>query len=42
MVEITEEEYYELIECKKVLGALEAGGVRNWEWYDASLENAEL
>ena len=25
----------------KLLRALQAGGVDNWEWYDASLENME-
>jgi ferritin len=32
----------ELDERDAVLTALEAGGVDNWEWYDASLEDAGL
>lgn len=38
MIEITEERYKELLEAEKILNALYAGGVDNWEWYDASLE----
>ena len=41
MVTITEKEYNELVEDQKILNALRAGGVDDWEWYDASLENYE-
>lgn len=32
----------ELDERDTILSALEAGGVDNWEWYGASLEDAGL
>ena len=35
------EELIGLREEKKILDALRAGGVDNWEWYDASLEAME-
>jgi hypothetical protein len=35
---ITKEEYDSLLEDSRVLAALHAGGVDNWEWYDVSLE----
>jgi hypothetical protein len=31
--------YKELLQAEKKLRLLEAGGVENWEWYDASLED---
>lgn len=34
---ITKEEYDELIHKSRVLDALEAGGVDNWEWYGESI-----
>lgn len=34
---ILAEKYKELLKRDKMLRALEAGGVDNWEWYDASL-----
>lgn len=40
-VTISKEEYEELLESQKILDALYAGGVDNWEWYDASLEAIE-
>ena len=36
---ISQEEYEELLERDRVLSALEAGGVDNWEWYDDSLQS---
>ncbi len=36
---LTEEEYEELLRDQRKLRALEAGGVDNWEWYEASLED---
>ena len=38
-VTIALREYQQLLEDQKVLRALQAGGVDNWEWYDASLED---
>ncbi len=38
MVTISKKEYERLVEDSKVLDALHAGGVDNWEWYDESLE----
>ena len=32
----------ELLHAEKVLNALYAGGVDNWEWYDASLEDIDF
>lgn len=37
-VTISKKEYDELIEDRRILRLLQAGGVDNWEWYDASLE----
>lgn len=37
-ITITRKEYDELLEDSKILQALYAGGVDNWEWYDDSLE----
>lgn len=39
MVSIPKARYEELLEDQKVLNALRAGGVDNWEWYEASLED---
>lgn len=30
-----------LLDRDRILSALEAGGVSDWEWYEASLENIE-
>ncbi len=38
-VTITREEYDDLLEDSAILHALYAGGVDDWEWYDASLED---
>lgn len=35
---ISKEEYEELLDRDKILSALEAGGVDNWEWYGESIE----
>ena len=40
-ITITRKEYDELIHDSKVLNALYAGGVDNWEWYGESLSNME-
>lgn len=40
-VQISKYEYKKLVHDQKVLNALYAGGVDNWEWYDASLETLE-
>ena len=37
MVEITKKEYESLLRDRKILCALESGGVNNWEWYDESM-----
>lgn len=32
------ERYNKLVRAEKMLSALEAGGVDNWEWYSESLQ----
>lgn len=39
---ITNSEHNKLLNIEKIMLALEAGGVDNWEWYDESLKNAGL
>jgi hypothetical protein len=41
-VTIPKEEYEDLIRSKKILDALYAGGVDNWDWYGQSLEDAGI
>lgn len=41
MPEISEERYKELLHAEKVLDALYAGGVDNWEWYGDALDALE-
>ena len=41
-VDVPLKEYKELIRDQKVLRALEAGGVDDWEWYSESLESIDL
>lgn len=41
MVEISQERLDELLESEKILNALYAGGVDNWEWYGESLANID-
>lgn len=41
-VTISKAEYARLLEDSKVLAALRAGGVDNWEWYSESLDDAGL
>ena len=38
---ISVERYNELIRSEKILNALYAGGVDNWEWYEEALENMD-
>jgi len=38
-VTITQKEYDSLLEDSKILQALYAGGVDNWQWYDESLKD---
>lgn len=38
---IDEDELLDLLNSRNILTALEHGGVDNWEWYDASLEDIE-
>lgn len=40
-VTISKELYEELIRDSKVLNALRAAGVDNWEWYDDALESLD-
>jgi hypothetical protein len=40
-ITITVERYEELLEAEKILNALYAGGVDNWEWYEEALEGIE-
>lgn len=42
MVEIPESEYKALKKDSRILAALEAGGVDNWEWYCDSLKDAGI
>lgn len=41
MVEISQERLDELLKSEKILNALYAGGVDNWEWYGESLANID-
>lgn len=41
-VTITRKEYDTLKHDARVLAALEAGGVDNWDWYSESLRDAGL
>jgi len=38
-ITITTKRFIELLEAERVLNALYAGGVDNWEWYGDSLDN---
>lgn len=38
-VTISKKRHDELLESERILNALYAGGVDNWEWYDESLGN---
>lgn len=38
---ISADRYNELIRSEKILNALYAGGVDNWEWYGEALENLD-
>lgn len=38
---IDEDELLDLLNSHNILTALQQGGVDNWEWYDASLEDIE-
>lgn len=38
---IDEDELLDLLNSSNILTALQQGGVDNWEWYEASLENLE-
>lgn len=40
-VTVPKTEYEQLLEDSKILHALYAGGVDNWEWYDESLSSLE-
>lgn len=39
MIEVSQEEYDQLIEDRKLLQALQAAGVENWEGYDFAHES---
>ena len=41
VITISKSEYLRLQKVDEILEALYAGGVDNWEWYGASLENLE-
>jgi len=41
-ITISTETYNELVQDSRILAALEAGGVDNWEWYSESLRDAGL
>ena len=38
IIEITEQEYIELLRCEALLRALEHSGVDNWEWYGEAID----
>ncbi len=38
---VDEDELLYLLNSRNILTALEHGGVDNWEWYEASLEDIE-
>jgi hypothetical protein len=38
MVTISKKKYESLLEDSRVLDALHAGGVDNWEWYSESIQ----
>ena len=38
-IKISYKDYEELLDRDRLLGALESGGVDNWEWYSESLKN---
>jgi len=40
--QISKRDYNKLISDQKILEALKAGGVDNWEWYGESLQNAKI
>ena len=40
-ITISVERCNELIRSEKILNALYAGGVDNWEWYEEALENMD-
>lgn len=40
MITIPEHRYKQLLEDSKILNALYAGGVDNWEWYSEALQEA--
>ena len=40
-IKITIKRYNELLKSEKILDALYAGGVDNWEWYEESLKELE-
>ena len=40
-MEITKEEYDQLIEDQNLLNALQAGGVDNWEGYEMAVESLD-
>jgi hypothetical protein len=42
MVEVDKKYLEELERDSKILGALYAGGVDNWEWYGDALESLDL
>ena len=41
VVEISPERYQELLDAERLLNALEAAGVDNWEGYDAAVESLD-
>ena len=42
MITVSLKLYKALIRDSEILNALYAGGVDNWEWYSASLEDANV
>lgn len=42
MIKISMEEYKELLYKARILNALKASGVENWEWYEDALSDFHL
>lgn len=41
VIKVSQKEYKQLIRDQKILRALEAGGVEDWEWYSESINSID-
>lgn len=41
-ITISTDRYKRLLETERILNALYAGGVDNWEWYDEAMDSVEF